>query len=175
MRPAMGGLVSANVSGHVSGHVSAHDERPRRAERAGHGKSPPAAPDLSEALAAMESRGPSRSSPIHRWRRSLGQNADRAKSGRRLQQGNDLVAPAELVSFARRERQPHESSRCLARVFPAPGLRIPTNGVVATLVPSARNSSNNRIRLRRLRVVLPAFVVSIRSRPAFQRPSRGRG
>ena len=27
----------------------------------------PAPPDLSEALAAMESRGPSHSSPVHRW------------------------------------------------------------------------------------------------------------
>jgi hypothetical protein len=62
MRPAMGGRASAHVVAYGVAYVSVHGERPRRAM-----VNDPAAPDLSEALAAMESRGPSHSSPVHRW------------------------------------------------------------------------------------------------------------
>src|SRR6516162_3859402 len=47
---------------------------------------------------------------------------------------NDLVAPIELVGFARRERQWNEGGRGLARVLPAPGPCVTAHGVVATLV-----------------------------------------
>src|SRR5580693_602954 len=47
---------------------------------------------------------------------------------------NDLVAPIELVGFARRERQWNEGGRGLAGVLPAPGPCVTAHGVVATLV-----------------------------------------
>src|SRR6516165_9059647 len=47
---------------------------------------------------------------------------------------NDLVAPIELVGFARRERQWNEGGRGLAHVLPAPGPCVTAHGVVATLV-----------------------------------------
>jgi hypothetical protein len=54
---------------------------------------------------------------------------------RRAAEHHDLVAPVELVSLARRERQRHESRRRLARVLTAPTLRVAANRVVAALVP----------------------------------------
>src|SRR5580693_5940835 len=47
---------------------------------------------------------------------------------------NDLVAPIELVGFARRERQWNEGGRGLAGVLLAPGPCVTAHGVVATLV-----------------------------------------
>ena len=53
---------------------------------------------------------------------------------RHAAQHDDLVAPVELVGFARRERQRHIGRRRLARMRPAPGPRVAANGVVAAVV-----------------------------------------
>src|SRR3984893_6602914 len=47
---------------------------------------------------------------------------------------DDLEAPIELVSFARRKRQRHVGVRHLARVLPAPGPGIAANSVIAALI-----------------------------------------
>ena len=47
---------------------------------------------------------------------------------------DDLVAPIELVSFARRKRQRHVGVRHLARMLPAPGPGIAANSVIAALI-----------------------------------------
>src|ERR1700730_6561922 len=88
---------------------------------------------------------------------------------------DDLEAPIELVSFARRKRQRHVGVRHLARVLPAPGPGIAANSVIAPSYPSARSSSKSRIKVRRSRAGLLVFAVSIRSSSAFQRANCGRG
>ena len=53
---------------------------------------------------------------------------------RHAAQNDDLVAPVELVSLARRKRQWHISRRRLPRVLPAPAPGVAPNGVVAAVV-----------------------------------------
>ena len=67
------------------------------------------------------------------------------------------------------------SRRSLARVCPAPGSGVTSNGVIATLVDQRPQLLEYTDKVSRSRAVLSTFMVSSRSISAFQRPSLGRG
>jgi hypothetical protein len=87
-------------------------------------------------------------------------------------QHDNLVAPVELVGFARCERQWHISSRRLARMRPAPGPGVASNCVVAAIVAQCPQFLENADQGQPFARALP---VRSRSISAFQRPSLGRG
>src|SRR3984885_8187763 len=80
------------------------------------------------------------------------------QSRRRAVHHHDLVAPVELVGFARRKRQRNVGARRLAGVFAAPSPGVASHGVVAALVakpPQLLEQPDQRQTLarRRLRVL----------------------
>ena len=89
---------------------------------------------------------------------------------------DDLVAPVELVGFARRKRQGNVGFRRRARVLLAPAPRIAANRVVAALVaerPQLLVNADQRQPLAR-RALSRSPSAAGRARPSMA-PSFGRG
>jgi hypothetical protein len=76
---------------------------------------------------------------------------------RHAAQQHNLVAPVELVGLSRSKAQrPKGCSRRLS-AFLGPALRVAAHRIIATLNPHPRNSSNNRISVRRSRSGFASF------------------
>ena len=71
---------------------------------------------------------------------------------------DDLVAPVELVGFARRKGQQYERRRCRARTFLSPRDCGALDRCIAPLVSKPRSSSNSRISVSRSRADFLSFL-----------------